>query len=124
MNSTCPCYANGRECDPELCKNCKLDTISSLKDRPCCLISKNDTVINSNSICINQSYSYKNFKRLAISNSSTQGWGLFTLEDIKKNELIAEYLGEMLEEKEVTQREIWNDIEEVTYMFKLTESVK
>jgi SET domain-containing protein len=61
---------------------------------------------------------------LAISNSSTQGWGLFTLEDIKKNELIAEYIGEMLEEKEVRQREIWNDIEEVTYMFKLTETVK
>ncbi len=45
------------------------------------------------------------------------------MQKINKNELIAEYIGEILDDMELTKRDIINDVDEVTYMFTLTDDV-
>lgn len=66
----------------------------------------------------------KLFKRLAIGKSNIAGWGLYNLEDIKKGDFIMEYVGEIIDDDEALERDKWNCIEKITYMFTLNNSVK
>ena len=92
--SVCPCIREGRECDPEFCKNCKHCSNTKAFDRI--------------------------FKKTRVSKSLlTEGAGLFAAEKIKKNELIGEYIGEVIEKEEVERRSIINIPFDRNYAFEL-----
>ncbi len=95
----CKCIKEGRECDPDICKNCK----------------------NMN-LCQNMKIYYKKYKKTKMGQSLIiPGAGLFAEEDIKANELINEYIGEMVEKDELERRSIINMAFERNYGFELTE---
>ena len=66
----------------------------------------------------------KNFKRVATANSTLEGYGLFALENINKGDFIMEYVGEIIDIEEAEERDKWNQIEMITYLFRLNETVK
>ena len=95
--SICPCIREGRECDPEICKNCNH--------------------------CNNTKAFDKIYKKTRVSKSLiTNGAGLYAAEDIKKNELIGEYIGEVIEKEEVERRSIINIPFDRNYAFELDNS--
>ena len=92
--STCECIREGRECDPEICKNCLH--------------------------CNNTKAFDGIFKKTKMSKSLiTEGAGLFAAEDIKKNEFIGKYVGEVIEKEEVERRSIINIPFDRNYVFEL-----
>ena len=92
--SNCPCIKEGRECDPEICINCKH--------------------------CNNTKAFDKIFKKTRLSQSVIiDGAGLFAAEEIKKNELIDKYIGEVIEKEEVERRSTINIPFERNYAFEL-----
>ena len=92
--STCACIKEGRECDPEICKNCKH--------------------------CDNTKAYDGIFKKTKLSQSVIiDGAGLFAAEDIEKNELIDQYVGEVIEKEEVERRSTINIPFERNYAFEL-----
>ena len=98
----CPCFMNGRECNPQRCKNCGF----------CGGINNNDRCKN---IQLEQNFESK----LIVGMSQIAGWGLFANEDIKKDCLIGEYKGELINDDIVNKRDRFKDYEGSTYMFKL-----
>lgn len=60
-------------------------------------------------------------KKLGVSKSAIVGWGLFALEHIVKDELIGEYIGEMIDNAELNKRDKYMDLENSTYMFTLND---
>ena len=66
----------------------------------------------------------KLFANCAIAKSNIEGWGLFARQDIKKGDLILEYIGEIIEHEETTERDKWNEIEKITYVFTLNSNVR
>ena len=90
----CPCIKEGRECDPEICVNCKH--------------------------CDNTKAFDKIYKKTRLSQSIIiDGAGLFAAENIKKNELIDKYIGEVIEKEEVERRSTINIPFERNYAFEL-----
>ena len=93
----CPCYINARECDPALCKNC----------------NKNG------SKCKNKQLFQDIQAKIIVGISKIAGWGLFANEDIKKDALIGEYKGELINEDITNKRDRFKVYENSTYMFTL-----
>ena len=93
----CPCYINARECDPILCKNC----------------NKNG------SKCKNKQLYQDIQAKIIVGISKIAGWGLFANEDIKKDALIGEYKGELINEDITNKRDRFKIYENSTYMFTL-----
>jgi [histone H3]-lysine27 N-trimethyltransferase EZH2 len=100
----CPCFNAGRECDPDKCKKC--------------------TDENPLNKCVNKSCRLKKYSKTAIARSIIAGWGLFALENIKKDDLIQEYTGEIIDTHQLEERDMWNNVEEITYIFDLNDQVK
>lgn len=63
------------------------------------------------------------YSNCAIGKSDIEGWGLFARDDIKKGDLILEYIGEIIEHEETSERDKWNEIEKITYLFTLNSYV-
>ena len=93
----CSCYINARECDPILCKNC----------------NKNG------SKCKNKQLFQDIQAKIIVGISKIAGWGLFANEDIKKDALIGEYKGELINEDITNKRDRFKVYENSTYMFTL-----
>ena len=93
----CACYINARECDPILCKNC----------------NKNG------SKCKNKQLFQDIQAKIIVGISKIAGWGLFANEDIKKDALIGEYKGELINEDITNKRDRFKIYENSTYMFTL-----
>lgn len=45
------------------------------------------------------------------------GWGLFALEDMKKGDYLGSYSGEVICNKEVDKRGVWDQYEKLFYIF-------
>ena len=93
----CACYINARECDPVLCKNC----------------NKNG------SKCKNKQLFQDVQAKIIVGISKIAGWGLFANEDIRKDALIGEYKGELINEDITNKRDRFKIYENSTYMFTL-----
>ncbi|DBB03339.1 TPA: hypothetical protein ACH3X3_010714 [Trebouxia sp. C0006] len=106
-NKGCPCMAADRECDPDLCMQCQW-TICGQKP-PGTLD------------CHNMKLRLRQHKRVAMGLSHVAGWGAFAQEDIKRNEFVAEYTGELINHREADRRGKAYDRDCNTYLFDLND---
>ena len=90
----CPCFAAGRECDPDLCRSCGSCTVLS-------------STTTTSQRCQNDAISMGRHRRLLLAPSSIPeaGWGLFTKDAIPKGGFIHEYQGECISQEEVRARD-------------------
>ncbi|KIJ93295.1 hypothetical protein K443DRAFT_403059 [Laccaria amethystina LaAM-08-1] len=100
-SARCPCYKAHRECDPVLCVDC---------DARC-----GD---NASLACQNVSLQQGRFKRTEV-RQSQWGLGLFLVEPAEKNDLIAEYIGELILDPTRESREIVATHRNRNYVFEL-----
>ncbi|CAB9499941.1 36 and H4 lysine-20 specific [Seminavis robusta] len=110
QSQSCPCFAAGRECDPDLCKKCGACTDPPNADattQPC----RNDHV------------SMRRHQHLLVGISTIPGagWGLFTKNFLKKGAFVHEYLGELISQEEGDRRGHLYDKNGHNYLFNLTE---
>ena len=96
----CPCFINGRECNPQRCKNCNIQKFEEIR-------------------CKNLKLQMDFESKLIVGISRIAGWGLFSNELIKKDSLIGEYKGELITDEIVNKRDKYREYENCTYMFKL-----
>ena len=96
----CPCFINGRECNPQRCKNCNIQKFEEIR-------------------CKNLKLQMDFESKLIVGISPIAGWGLFANEFIKKDSLIGEYKGELITDEIVNKRDKFREYENCTYMFKL-----
>ena len=96
----CPCFNNGRECNPQRCKNCNIQYSDEIR-------------------CKNLKLQMDYESKLIVGISPISGWGLFSNEFIKKDSLIGEYKGELITDEIVNKRDKFREYENCTYMFKL-----
>lgn len=111
QDERCDCFMLNRECDPAICGGCgvleKLDPVNRFNDK----IQKVG--------CRNAELQRGVPKNTWMGNSEVQGWGLFAGQDIKKNEFIGEYKGELLSEEEMRRRGAVYHFMDTEYLFRL-----
>ena len=61
------------------------------------------------------------FQRIVMGQSKTHGWGMFAGEDISKNELVSEYIGELISSTEAQKREQIYVIKKSSYLFEVND---
>ena len=98
----CRCYRVNRECDPDLCKECLGGTLElSLESTTCKNVALQRQLGQSGistCCCVTNWFAGK---KLYVAPSDVAGWGCFLGEDAAKNELIAEYVGEIITQVQV-----------------------
>jgi hypothetical protein len=100
-----------RECDGDLCGGCGaneiLDPINRYKDE----VSKGK--------CCNVVLQRGVPKKTLLGHSEVHGFGLYTGEDIAKDDFLGEYKGEIITIKEGERRAVVYDKQKTMYLFKL-----
>lgn len=88
---SCPCFAAGRECDPDLCDLCGASSDALFGGKRC----SND-----------QLGCRAKLPKLAIAKSDIPGagWGLFAPHGARKGQLLVEYVGERISQQEAERR--------------------
>jgi hypothetical protein len=107
----CLCFAMNRECDGDLCGGCGaneiLDPINRYKDE----VSKGK--------CCNVVLQRGVPKKTLLGHSEVHGFGLYTGEEIAKDDFLGEYKGEIITIKEGERRAVVYDKQKTMYLFKL-----
>ncbi|OMJ65441.1 hypothetical protein SteCoe_38216 [Stentor coeruleus] len=104
-SSSCICFLNSIECNPSLCRSCRYS-------------KQQNTSI---SYCLNQKYQNQSIQKtiLKISTIKNAGIGLFAKNSITKGQLIGEYTGELINDKEADRRGRIYDIKEHSFVFNI-----
>ncbi|KAI9703398.1 MAG: hypothetical protein M1820_005870 [Bogoriella megaspora] len=108
----CPCYRLNRECDPDLCGTCGATEILD----PVNMRNPNST----RGKCHNVSIQLSIPKRTLLGHSEIHGFGLYAGEAVRKDELIGEYIGELISREEGDRRGIVAHHLLTDYLFTLT----
>lgn len=106
VSKACICFSWKRECDPDLCKACHD-----------CKISEGG--VHSFS-CRNVGLQHKKGRRTVAGRSDVHGWGIFATLDIVRNELVGEYVGEVIEDQEAERRGRVYDLLNSNFLFDIT----
>ena len=105
----CPCFAAGRECDPDLCTACRACSVEGrhpVKGQNC----RND----------NLSMHRNQHVMMARSGIPSAGWGLFIGEvGVSKGQFVTEYVGEVVSQDEAERRGRVYDKLNRSYLFNL-----
>lgn len=105
QSKACVCFSMNRECDPDICRSC----------HEC----KEDSCIDDKKwSCQNNGLRMKRRQKIVAGHSDVHGWGVFATERIVKNDIIGEYVGEVISDDEAERRGRVYD--EVTYSFLFT----
>lgn len=104
VSNACVCYSWKRECDPDLCRAC----------HEC----KGDRNVKS---CRNVGLLQGRRKRIVVGHSETHGWGAFAASSIAKNEVIGEYVGEIVDQEHADRRGQLYDEVQYSFLFNITD---
>ncbi|KAK4848347.1 hypothetical protein QYF36_011989 [Acer negundo] len=108
----CPCYAAGRECDPDVCRNCWISCgDGSLGEPP----KRGDGQ------CGNMKLLLRQQQRILLSKSDVAGWGAFLKNSVNKNDYLGEYTGELISHREADKRGKIYDRANSSFLFDLND---
>lgn len=110
-DANCDCWVLNRECDPWLCGKCGVLEVLDPVNR------HNDSILKGR--CKNAMIQRNIPKRTLKSPSEVHGWGLFAGTDIRANEFIGEYKGEVISEEESNRRGLVYHYRGLEYLFQL-----
>jgi SET domain/CXC domain len=110
-DSNCDCWVLNRECDPWLCGKCGVLEILDPVNR------HDDSVLKGR--CKNAMIQRNIPKRTLKGTSEVHGWGLFAGTDIRANDFIGEYKGEVISEEESNRRGLVYHYRGLEYLFRL-----
>ncbi|PFH51358.1 hypothetical protein AMATHDRAFT_142730 [Amanita thiersii Skay4041] len=102
----CLCYHNNRECDPDFCRNCGASLFI-------------DTNVNT---CRNVAMQMGYTKQTSVQKTKW-GYGLYLEEPVKRKELIAEYIGELIYTPTAMSRGLLAHHRGRNYLFTLNDTV-
>ncbi|XP_039128579.1 histone-lysine N-methyltransferase EZ3-like isoform X1 [Dioscorea cayenensis subsp. rotundata] len=109
----CPCFAAGRECDPDVCRNCWVSCgDGSLGEPP----ARGDGYQ-----CGNMKLLLKQQQRILLGRSDVAGWGAFIKNPVNKNDYLGEYTGELISHKEADKRGKIYDRANSSFLFDLND---
>ncbi|KAL5863040.1 hypothetical protein ACOSQ3_000554 [Xanthoceras sorbifolium] len=108
----CPCFAAGRECDPDVCRNCWVSCgDGSLGEPP----KRGDGQ------CGNMRLLLRQQQRILLSKSEVAGWGAFLKKSVNKNDYLGEYTGELISHREADKRGKIYDRANSSFLFDLND---
>lgn len=108
-SNLCPCFSWKRECDPDLCRFCHE-----------CKDFEGDGMPFA---CRNVGLRLKKSCRVFAGRSEIHGWGLFSATDIPQNELVGEYVGEVLGDQVAERRGRVYDEVQTSFLFEITKGL-
>ncbi|XP_057813225.2 histone-lysine N-methyltransferase CLF isoform X2 [Cryptomeria japonica] len=109
----CPCFAAGRECDPDVCRNCWVSCGDGSFGVP---PQRGD-----NYECRNMKLLLKQQQRVLLGKSDVAGWGAFLRNPVNKHDYLGEYTGELISHKEADKRGKIYDREDSSFLFNLND---
>jgi hypothetical protein len=106
---SCPCFAAGKECDPDLCTDCGA-----------CTDTQNRPAVKQR--CRNDNIGMRRHCQLLVAKSHVKeaGWGVYNKAALKKGDFIHEYLGEVISQEEADRRGCIYDKVNRSFLFNLT----
>ncbi|KAL3849671.1 hypothetical protein ACJIZ3_011553 [Penstemon smallii] len=108
----CPCFAAGRECDPDVCRNCWISCgDGSLREPP----KKGD------GHCGNMKLLLEQRQKVLVGRSAVAGWGAFIKDAVNKNDYLGEYTGELISHREADKRGKIYDRVNSSFLFDLND---
>nr|XP_009783486.1 PREDICTED: histone-lysine N-methyltransferase EZA1 isoform X2 [Nicotiana sylvestris] len=108
----CPCFAAGRECDPDVCRNCWVSCgDGSLGEPP----------RRGEGQCGNMRLLLRQQQRILLSKSEIAGWGAFLKNPVNKNDYLGEYTGELISHREADRRGKIYDRANSSFLFDLND---
>lgn len=113
--TSCLCVKFKRECDPDLCGACGAPEILDPVNR------YNTYLLRDR--CSNVDIQRGVPKKTLLGQSQVHGFGLYTGEDIAKDEMIGEYTGEVISKEESGRRDVIYLHEQTMYLFKLNKGI-
>lgn len=114
QDDRCDCFGLNRECDVDLCGSCGAATALDPVNR------YNEEVLGKN--CANISIQRNVPRRTLIGESEVAGFGLYMGEDVKGDDYIGEYKGEIITTTEASRRDIIYGHSKTMYTFTLNKS--
>ncbi|XP_028117807.1 histone-lysine N-methyltransferase EZA1 isoform X1 [Camellia sinensis] len=108
----CPCFAAGRECDPDVCRNCWVSCgDGSLGEPP----------RRGDGQCGNMRLLLRQQQRILLAKSEVAGWGAFLKNPVNKNDYLGEYTGELISHREADKRGKIYDRANSSFLFDLND---
>ncbi|CAN4113398.1 unnamed protein product [Withania somnifera] len=108
----CPCFAAGRECDPDVCRNCWVSCgDGSLGEPP----------RQGEGQCGNMRLLLRQQQRILLAKSDVAGWGAFLKNPVYKNDYLGEYTGELISHREADKRGKIYDRANSSFLFDLND---
>ncbi|XP_031403738.1 histone-lysine N-methyltransferase EZA1 isoform X2 [Punica granatum] len=108
----CPCFAAGRECDPDVCRNCWVSCgDGSLGEPP----------RRGDGQCGNMRLLLRQQQRILLAKSDVAGWGAFLKNSVNKNDYLGEYTGELISHREADKRGKIYDRANSSFLFDLND---
>eukprot|EP00236_Picocystis_salinarum_P002969 CAMPEP_0183829392 /NCGR_PEP_ID=MMETSP0807_2-20130328/3279_1 /TAXON_ID=88271 /ORGANISM="Picocystis salinarum, Strain CCMP1897" /LENGTH=709 /DNA_ID=CAMNT_0026074599 /DNA_START=120 /DNA_END=2249 /DNA_ORIENTATION=+ len=114
----CPCFAAGRECDPDLCHNC-IPSIPAHGNRGAARGGGGSDGTNQPQCCQNMNLLLRRHRHVQMGISEIHGWGAFLKGDAEKNSFLGEYTGELISHEEADRRGKVYDLVNSSYLFNL-----
>ncbi|XWS46553.1 hypothetical protein CRYUN_Cryun14cG0077700 [Craigia yunnanensis] len=108
----CPCFAAGRECDPDVFRNCWVS---------CGGDSLGEPPKRGDGQCGNMRLLLRQQQRILLAKSDIAGWGAFLKNSVNKNDYLGEYTGELISHREADKRGKIYDRANSSFLFDLND---
>ncbi|KAI3514708.1 hypothetical protein L1887_13339 [Cichorium endivia] len=108
----CPCFAAGRECDPDVCRNCWVS---------CGDGSVGEPPRRGEGHCGNMRLLLRQQQRILLARSNVAGWGAFLKNSVNRNDYLGEYTGELISHREADKRGKIYDRANSSFLFDLND---
>ncbi|KAL6712503.1 hypothetical protein ACN47E_000380 [Coniothyrium glycines] len=108
---TCLCVKFKRECDADLCTTCGATEILDP-------VNRYNQALQSDGCC-NVAIQRRVPRKTLLGHSELHGFGLYAGEDLKEDDYIGEYIGEIISAEEAERREVVYASQNTMYLFSL-----